>query len=547
MRAETTRQNAAIQTPTAFRAAHRFVQAEDGNMTIFSALMIVLMLTITGASVDIMRQEAVRADLQGTVDRAVLAAADLEQAQLPADVVADYIAKAGMSDALSSVTVDEGLNYRVVRAEGAQELDTFFLRMSGYDTLTAPAAATAEEKVSNVEISLVLDVSGSMRNTRIANLKTAATSFISTVIQPDGSPGKTTVSIVPYSATVNVGSTLAPYFNLEETHDYSACATFPSAAFDTTALDPAAQLSRLDHFDPWSSWTTTNGRLPEPWCREGDDLAITVHGDNAVDLTAEITALRAYGNTATDLGMKWGVALLDPAMQPLVAALAADSVVAADVADRPAAYDDREALKFIVVMTDGENTEQYELKSAFDGMSDIWIDDRGNTNPADDRFSLRVTDNYGTSNDEFFWKRYQNYSWRYRYRNRPDGGWDYARQMTWPEVFARFPTEGLAWMMYDRPWWDYQITTSEWDSIVNAYRVDVDGPTANDRLSRICAAARDKGIVVFAIGFEAPPVGQTAMKDCASSPSHYFNVTGVDITETFHAIARQINSLRLTE
>ena len=37
------------------------------------------------------------------------------------------------------------------------------------------------------------------------------------------------------------------------------------------------------------------------------------------------------------------------------------------------------------------------------------------------------------------------------------------------------------------------------------------------------------------------------MSNCASSPSHYFQVEGVEIKDAFEAIARQINQLRLTQ
>lgn len=529
------------------RRSAAFWRDESGNMTIFSVMMIVLMLTITGAAVDIMRQEAVRAELQGTIDRAVLAAADLEQNQAPDMVVRDYIETAGLSAALNDVTVDEGLNYRVVTAEGATDLDTFFLRMSGYDTLTAPARATAQEKVQNVEISLVLDVSGSMGGARIVNMRNAANEFVDTVIQPEDAPGMTTVSVVPYNATVNIGQTLSPYFNLSEEHDYSHCAVFPDAAFDSVALDPAAALDRLSHFEMFNSDQSGTG-IDNPWCPTGDRSRIVVHGGDVGGLQSAIDALDAGGNTAIDVGMKWGVALLDPAMRPLVAALIEDDLAPAGAVARPATYDDREALKFVVVMTDGQNTGQYDLAPEYRfGLSDIWVNDRGTSWRGDDRYSLRVRDRSGTDDDVFFWERREHHGWNDRYRNRPDGGWNDARQMTWAEVFDRFPMRGVAWRMYTQPYYDGWVSYHDWYDVYDGYSVIAGNSTGNDRLSRICRAARDQGIVVFAIGFEAPQDGQAAMKDCASSPSHYFNVSGVDITETFHAIARQINSLRLTE
>lgn len=518
----------------------RFSQHEDGNVTIFSVFMLVLILMITGASVDIMRFEATRAKMQGTLDRAVLAAADLDQEQDPTAVVNDYMAKAGLSDVLADVDVDQGLNYRTVTASGSADMNMIFLHMSGIDTLTVPGLSVAEEKISDVEISMVLDISGSMGGTRIDNMQAAAKEFVETVIQDENDAGLTTVSLIPYNATVNLGSTLANYWNLSDQHNYSNCATFPASAFNTVAINPSAEIERLGHFDRYST-SESSSAISSPWCKTGNQGAMMVHSSDVDALKTHINSLTAGGNTAIDLGMKWGVALLDPATNPAVIALAADDIVEDNAADRPTSYDDPEAIKFVVVMTDGENTTQYDLKSQYKyGMSDVWIDDRGTSNTSDDRFSLKV------QNDVYFWQRYEGSSWSYRYRSYPDGNGN-AERMSYADLFARFGTKAVAKKMYEKPYYDGYVSNTKYNDIYYASTAIVNGSAADERLSDICSAAKQAGVVVFAIGFEAPTGGQEAMQDCASSSSHYFDVEGVEITETFHAIARQINSLRLIQ
>ena len=71
--------------------------------------------------------------------------------------------------------------------------------------------------------------------------------------------------------------------------------------------------------------------------------------------------------------------------------------------------------------------------------------------------------------------------------------------------------------------------------------------TANSLLDNICDAAKEKGIVVWSIGFEVDSTGADIMQNCASSPAHFFRVEGVEITEAFRTIARQLNQLRLTQ
>jgi hypothetical protein len=53
--------------------------------------------------------------------------------------------------------------------------------------------------------------------------------------------------------------------------------------------------------------------------------------------------------------------------------------------------------------------------------------------------------------------------------------------------------------------------------------------------------------VIWTVGFEVTDTGDTVMRNCASSPAHFFDVNGVEITAAFQSIARQINQLKLTQ
>ncbi|AXI55567.1 hypothetical protein C1J05_14585 [Sulfitobacter sp. JL08] len=103
------------------RIITRFCRDEDGVITIFAVYMLLLIVAIGGFGVNLMHNEMVRTKVQSTLDRAILAAADLEQT-LPADeVVEDYFAKAGMSQYLEGVQVTPGpalptTYFRIVKA-----------------------------------------------------------------------------------------------------------------------------------------------------------------------------------------------------------------------------------------------------------------------------------------------------------------------------------------------------------------------------------------------------------------------------------------------
>ena len=535
----------------------KFAKDEDGVLVIFGVYIFIMIIMMGGIGIDLMRFERDRASLQSTLDRAVLAAADLDQTLDPAGVVADYFNKAGLSEFLVSVTVDEGLGYRVVSAEASKTVRTQFMHMTGVDTLEVPASSIAEERIDGVEISLVLDVSGSMRsNNRLANLKIAARDFIDTMMD-NSQEGKVSISIVPYATQVSVPQFLMDEFNVTNEHNYSRCINFQSSDFSTTAMDTSALMQRTMHFDPWSNF---DGRsydpkrlVSSPICEEAANREIMVMQKNRSTLKSFINNLNADGNTSIDIGMKWGAALLDPSLDGVIDNLISGNHVSADFAARPHAYDDGETIKIIVLMTDGQNTDQYYLNNSYKtGNSNVWWND------AEEEYSI-----YNPSNGQYFWPRDNNWhSYAYGngtsrvctnyyydyYGRRRCGNWQYtsnnaAAALSYVELWAR---TSLQWNLYNHyyPWMNSSSANSAWYwNVFNS----VGGTSKNTRTDAICDAVKENSVIVFTIGFEAPSNGVAVLRDCASSPSHYFDVTGLEIVDAFSAIASSIRQLRLTQ
>jgi Flp pilus assembly protein TadG len=176
------------------RYLRAFGRDEDGSIIILTILLLIIMLVLGGMAVDFMRYEARRAALQSVSDRAVLAAANLNQTVNSRAVVEDYFAKAGFTSAIvGTPTVVDGGNSRTVSVTSQVDVNTFYLRLIGIDTLQAPARSSATEGVGKVEISLVLDVSGSMRwggsrgeaaGGRFLDMRDAAIAFADKVLDP---------------------------------------------------------------------------------------------------------------------------------------------------------------------------------------------------------------------------------------------------------------------------------------------------------------------------------------------------------------------------
>lgn len=451
----------------------RYTQEEDGFVTIFAVAIIGLMVLMAGISFDMQRNEMERVRIQNTADRAVLAAADLDQTLDPAEVVRDYFAKAGIPQRANSLSVSEGLNFRTVSVNSDSVTPTNFMSMLGIDELPLRSSAEAEERVNNVEISMVLDISGSMSSgAKMVNLRDAASTFVDAVINPS-TEDLVSISLIPYSEHVSAGPALMQKFNVNWNNPYSHCIDFADTDFNTTRLRRDKQYDQVQHFQ-WGFNGSTND-VSTPVCPTGAHEDIVAFSQDTNALKYKIGQLVPRGSTSIFAGMKWATGLLDPDFNTINADLSQSNVTDPVFAARPAAFDDPTTLKTVVLMTDGEN-----------------------------HYSYRINGNY------------------------------YANE-----------SHALHWSKYNLNWYLKYYVNSYYH---NQFRYLKYWPDKGDSLlDNICNAAKQKSIVIWSIGFEVNDHGADVMRKCASTPSHFFRVEGVEIKEAFSAIARQINQLRLTQ
>lgn len=354
----------------------QFWKDDAGSMSIFAVAASLVMMVFGGIGIDLIHAELKRTKLQHTLDRAVLASADLDNELDATAVVEDFMAKMDMQDALISVNVDEGLNYRTVTADGRVEMASNFMEMLGVDTLQAAGHAQASERINKVEISMVLDISGSMaENSKMERLKSASTTFVETLLA-DGSEDLVSISLVPYSEHVNAGPEILSYLNVDWRHGYSHCIEMPNSVFDSAALDFSRTYEQMQHFQ-WN-YFGTNERT-DTICPRYDYERIQAWSQDADDLTDQIDLLEPRAGTSIFLGMKWGTALLDPSTRPIVNGMITNGSVDAGFSGRPVDYDDEDVLKTIVLMTDGQHDRSFRIQDwAYDSDSEYAHWDRYN-------------------------------------------------------------------------------------------------------------------------------------------------------------------------
>lgn len=345
----------------------RLLWDQQGNVAVISALMLLPMLVLAGGATDIARYEAHRAQLQDGVDRAVLAAASLTQQHSIETTANEYLKSVSFIDDVSlDFDYDIALNARAVTITATYTMATAFLPLIGIDSMPIVAVASAAERRPNLEISLMLDMSGSMLEsspTRISLLRPAAKQFIDKMITPDTAP-YTSISIVPYAGSVNPGSVAFGILGTTRRHNYSSCIEFEHKNNNMdygTGMVPFNLRAQVPHFTE-NHVGRASATLQWAYC-PNEATSITYLSNNAAVLKARIDSIQLHDGTGTGVATNWGFLLLDPSAQPFIARMAAAGQLPMHFSDRPASFDDPETLKVIVLMTDGNISAQRRPKA----------------------------------------------------------------------------------------------------------------------------------------------------------------------------------------
>lgn len=337
-----------------------FIDDQSGNVAIICAAAMVPMLVIAGGATDIARHEAFRVQLQDGVDRAVLAAASLTQTRSVEQTVDDYLKTLPFIEQVEvKFTSKTTMNAREVTVAASYNMDTAFLPLIGINAIMVNASATAQEKRSNIELSVMLDISGSMVGSKYTNLKSAATSFVRTMLTSE-TRAYTSMSLVPYSGQVNVGQVVFDGLGGLRTHSNSSCFNFNVNDYASGWRNFSGK-TQVPDFTRWNSSNdkpTLDSNMDAGWCPR-EHTAVSYLSNDANALAARIAGYRMSDGTGSAIAMNYGLMLLDPTAQPMVAQAAAAGIVPAAFSGRPAAFTDPNTLKVLVLMTDGAITEQY--------------------------------------------------------------------------------------------------------------------------------------------------------------------------------------------
>lgn len=344
------------------KAAKGLLRHKQANISTIFAILALPMTLAAGGAIDVAMQEHDRLRLQSALDASLIAAASISQTMEAEETIRSYLDAAGLEGYALTVSETKSVSARTVTASATMSTHTNFLHLIDIPTLDVVASGTAEEAYQNIELSLVLDLSGSMReNNRIKMMRPAAKNFVSQLLT-EKTKAFTSISIVPFAGQVNVGAAFFDAVGGKRLHDKSSC--FSNLKYTSWAYG-IPDFTKTDQVPHFSTWELGKNDGFDPWNCPTQETSISYFSNDEAKLHTAIDGYHMFDGTATHIAVEWGTYLLDPAFKSVItkAASAGVNLVPPQFADRPAAFNDRKTMKIMVVMTDGEVVGQFRPKS----------------------------------------------------------------------------------------------------------------------------------------------------------------------------------------
>lgn len=322
----------------------RFGTCQKGGIAILYALSAIPLCIAAGSAIDFIRYVANTTELQAALDSAALAAAATPEAtneERLALAEATFVANlenGGLSDA--AITRNFVIEDDTVVAAAEMDMATSLMSLTSIDSMTlkigTEVAVPGDKKA---EIALVLDYSGSMNETiaggvKYVAMKNAAKDLISDL--EAANPEKVKFALVPFSHHVYGALPKSYVLGTSGSGDWTGCTQDRKYPYNLTDDTPTSAND--------SKWGQAQAPVHAAWGCSGytsNNLVMEPLSDNFTYLKSRLDMMTPYAWTHIALGVEFGFHMLSD-NAPF---------------EEGASYDDDETKKFMVVLTDGAQTE----------------------------------------------------------------------------------------------------------------------------------------------------------------------------------------------
>lgn len=185
----------------------RFARNEEGNVAMLFALACLVIFPVVGIAIDFSRIVVDKHKLQMATDAAALAAAhdafmDAEERREIVEAHLNNLERELNREIEYTLTQDE---VGGILLETNLVVKTTIARITGKDEVNVTVRSGAVEGGADIEVAMIVDVTGSMAGSRITALRTAARDLVNIVVRDEQEPYYSKVALVPYAVAVNPG------------------------------------------------------------------------------------------------------------------------------------------------------------------------------------------------------------------------------------------------------------------------------------------------------------------------------------------------------
>jgi Flp pilus assembly protein TadG len=342
----------------------RFWSDRKGNVAIIFALAAIPMFGAMGAAIDYSMASSYRTDMQKALDATALALTKIMPADMATlNTVGNQYFQANMKEhSLTNLTLTIQPDVGTLRVTASATYNVHMANIIGASTIQLGASSEAKWNIGKVEVALVLDNSGSMGSfSRMTHLKEAAHNLLNVLENAAKEPDDAKVAIVPFDQIVGVGAghvaaawldwteweavngtcSKSQYKSLNSCNSnggtwtpadhntWQGCVRDRDKSNDVS--DAAPDGATTKKYPAWQCGNTINSQLlvsMQPLSMEWTALH------------SKVDAMAVGGYTNIPIGLVWGWHVLSPT----------------ELFTEGTAYDTENMTKYIILMTDGDNT-----------------------------------------------------------------------------------------------------------------------------------------------------------------------------------------------
>jgi len=322
-----------------------FAAATAGSVAPIFGLCIMMMMALMGMTVDGSRATSIATDAGTALDAAALAAAKTLRLENPTDAEIDLLAQQYFSAnfapiaegavTLLELTTTPDRTTNTIRIVAKLRIPTPIASVIGHHHVDVSLSATAVFEAKDVELAMMLDLSGSMWGGKLADLKASAKDLVD-ILLPHSTHSDHRIAIAPFATAVNAGS-LAGLVSRGQEDNGAA-----QAGRDTSCVTERSGTRALTDGPPAADLLNRKSAS----CPSSAVMPLTGDADA---LKGAIDSMQADGMTAGHLGIAWAWYLLSPEWA---------SIYPTD--SEPADYADEKVRKVALIMTDGMFNSHYE-------------------------------------------------------------------------------------------------------------------------------------------------------------------------------------------